>query len=214
MNDNDIKDIFGVQYYDSSESKIIEARNDDQYFYQVYIGENSIKVEKGDCIYFVSKDKKIAHLIRGETQIDSYHMAVIIRGYMPESKTSGLYTKTYLPYVNGCSSKQVFSPERLGDPTLQILDIPPYTSEQAHHIHSTVRVVYVLSGKGKSIVGMNKKSVITNLYPGQIIILEKMCPHHFETDDDRLIVLPLHIYSSIGALEQVHPMANGTINIL
>ena len=117
---------------------------------------------------------------------------------MPENKTSGIYTKAYLPYVNGCSTKQIFPPERVGDPTLQLLDMPPYSSEQAHHIHSTVRIVYVVSGTGKSLVGMDKMTISEDLYPGKVIILQKMCPHHFETDQDRIILLPLHVFSSSG----------------
>lgn len=129
---------------------------------------------------------------------------------MPENKSCEIVTKTNLPYVNGCSTKQVFAPDRLGDPTLQILDIPPFSSEQAHHIHSTVRIAYVISGTGRSIVGMNDKNVCEDLYPGKVVILDKMCPHHFDTNSEHLIFLPLHIFSSIGALENNHPMFNGT----
>ena len=83
----------------------------------------------------------------------------MIRGYRTENKSVELGTNTVLPYVNGCSTRQVFPPDRAGDPTLQLLKIPPHSSEQAHHIHSTVRVVYVLEGWGHSIVGMNGRVV-------------------------------------------------------
>ena len=91
-----------------------------------------------------------------------------------------------------------------------MLNIPPHSAEQAHHIHSTVRVAYILSGTGRSIVGMEGKIVTEDLYPGKVCILEKMCPHHFETDDDHLVVIPLHVWSSVGAMEVNHPMFNGT----
>lgn len=101
----------------------------------------------------------------------------------------------------------------MGDPTLQLLYIPPYTSEQTHHIHSTSRVVYCLEGSGYSIVGMKGHSIKTTLKVGMVIILEEMTPHHFETENESLKVIPLHIYSSIGSLEFNHPMFNGTHNI-
>lgn len=209
-NDEYLKSLFGVQYFEPGENTVIEAKEDDLYFFTSYVGKHSISLEKGDCVYFLSKDKKTAYLNRGPKKIESYHIATVIRGYMPENKSCEIVTKTNLPYVNGCSTKQVFAPDRLGDPTLQILDIPPFSSEQAHHIHSTVRVAYVISGTGRSIVGMNDKNVCEDLYPGKVVILDKMCPHHFDTNSEHLIVLPLHIFSSIGALENNHPMFNGT----
>ncbi|MGZ5029632.1 MAG: cupin domain-containing protein [Methylobacter sp.] len=210
MNKQSLLSLYGVSFYNDTDNKCIDAREDDLYYYKVFVGRHDIKVERGDCLYYFDKKNDEVSLTRGPFNISSDTFAVLIRGYMPENKRSGLSTKTYLPYLNGCSSKQVFPPERKGDPTLQILDIPPHTSEQAHHIHATVRVVYVLSGKGKSIIGMSKNTVEEDLYPGRIIILEKMCPHHFETGDERLIVMPLHIFSSIEG-ELNHPMANGTI---
>jgi hypothetical protein len=39
-----------------------------------------------------------------------------------------------------------------------------------------------------------------------------MTPHHFVTEDDYLLVAPIHVYSST-ALEKNHPMRNGTFEI-
>lgn len=142
--------------------------------------------------------------------IHSRHMATVIRGYMPEDKTTTIHQGTTLPYVNGCSTKQLFTAERPGDPTLQLLYMPPHTTEQAHHIHSTARVVYVLSGRGTSIVGIDSKIIRQTLVPGMVCVLEPMCPHHFETKDEPLMCIPLHIYSSVGRQEWNHPMFHGT----
>ena len=201
---------YGVRFIAPEEQTILSARADDLYFYTVYAGRHRIVVERGDCIFLLADDLTEAILRRGPVEIESCHLAVVIRGYMPEDKTCGLKTRATLPYVNGCATRQLFPPERPGDPTLQWLDMPPWSAEQAHHIHSTVRVVYVLSGRGLSVVGMEQQSLTTELYPGQIVVLEKMCPHHFETREQRLIVIPLHIFSSVGTLEQLHPMFQGT----
>jgi len=208
--EEDLGALFGVEYFEPGASAVIEARPDDLYYYKTYIGAHDVAVEYGDCIFWISDDNTTVFQQRGPVSIKSRRIATVIRGYMPENKSSEIVTKTSLPYVNGCSTKQVFPPERLGDPTMQILDMPPYSSEQAHHIHSTVRVVYVLKGSGRSVVGMDVKTIKEALYPGKVILLQKMSPHHFETDGESLVVLPLHVWSSVGQLESNHPMFNGT----
>jgi hypothetical protein len=41
-----------------------------------------------------------------------------------------------------------------------------------------------------------------------------MCPHHFETQNEPLKVLPVHIWSALpGGAEYDHPMFNGTFLI-
>ena len=89
------------------------------------------------------------------------------------------------------------------------LNIPPLCKEQTHHIHSTVRVVYVVGGSGESIVGTPANSKKYDLIPGMCIILPKMLPHHFTAGTDGLLVAPLHVFSSTQ-LEQNHPMFHGT----
>jgi len=201
--------LYGVKYFDRGYRGIIESNVDDLYSYKCFIGEHNVAVEIGDSIIFIDNDTTVKWL-RGPCNVNVEYFGLVLRGYSPENKTSGLNIKTTLPYVNGCSTRQIFAPERLGDPTVQMLEIPAYTKEQAHHIHSTPRVVYVLKGKGKSIVGMEQKNVVEELKPGQVVILDKMSPHHFETDDEGLIVIPIHIFSSVGSMESNHPMFNGT----
>jgi mannose-6-phosphate isomerase-like protein (cupin superfamily) len=207
-------ELFGAHFYDSTVSTVYETSNNQLYFFKAYIGKHNIHVEKGDCVYFFDQELDNAHVQKGPCTIESIHVAVVIRGYMHPNASVSLSGVTSLPYINGCSSKQLFAPIRLGDPTLQYLKMPPSSKEQEHHIHSTYRVVLILSGKGKSIVGMESKNVITELKPGMICILEPMCPHHFETySDEYLIAIPLHIFSSVGSNEKNHPMFNGTILI-
>lgn len=206
----DLADVFGARYFLSESCAIVEARSTNLYHYKAFVGPHDVVVEAGDCVYYIGNDARSAALRRGPVQIESRHLATIIRGYMPEDKTTTIHQGTNLPYVNGCSTKQLFPPERPGDPTLQLLYMPPYTMEQAHHIHSTVRVVYVLSGHGKSVVGIGDHTVTNELSQGMVCLLEPMCPHHFETDSEPLLCTPLHIFSSTGRHELDHPMAQGT----
>jgi len=205
--------MYGVKYYHVSNATVHEAAPDQAYYFKTFVGSagNNINVEFGDCIYFLSENLKEAILKRGPCTVQSLHCATIIRGYMPSEMTVSLEGVTVLPYVNACSTRQLMAPARPGDPTLQFLKIPAYSAEQAHHIHSTVRVVYVLDGIGKSIVGMEGKTVEHDLVPGTVCILDPMCPHHFETPYGKHIkVVPLHVFSSTGIIEATHPMFNGT----
>lgn len=207
----ELQELYGVRYYPEGERFKYVAQSSQNYYFETYIGAYDINVEFGDSIYLISECKKKAILKRGSCTIRSAHCATVIRGYMPSEVTASLEGTTTLPYINGCSTRQIFFPPRIGDPTLQLLKIPPYSTEQAHHIHSTVRVVYVLSGRGRSIVGMESYRIEQDLLPGMICILEPMCPHHFETPyGEPLIVIPLHVYSSSGIQETYHPMFNGT----
>ncbi len=201
----------GMSYFGPGSVETKCSDDHDPYFYQTFIGSHKIEVQPGDCVFWLSEDKKTAHLQRGKAQITSLHFATIVRGFAPENKTSTITGKTVLPYINGCSTKQIFPPDRPGDPTLQLLIIPPHSSEQQHHIHSTARCVYVLSGKGTCVLGMGK-SLRVPLEAGAVCVFNPMAPHHFETTDESLVVLPVHVWSSTDE-EHNHPMFNGTFRI-
>lgn len=200
----------GAHYYSDGDQDKFIAPDEDSYYFETYIGSHSIRVDRGDCVFWLESGKTMARLTRGPAQVQSPHFATLIRGYAPENRSCEFSESTVLPYVNGCSTKQIFAPERPGDPTMQMLKIPPFASEQVHHIHSTVRSVYVLSGKGTSVVGMQGKTKRSALLPGMICVLEKMCPHHFETEDSPLVVIPVHVWSTQPGVENNHPMFNGT----
>lgn len=222
--DKELQDLFGVVYYEPGEKAIFESPPNHQYYFKAYIGKHIIDVDYGDSVYYISANNKaerskdlnawepnVAHVKSGPVQVESNYFAIVMRGYMPDDRSATFGKTTELPYVNGCSTKQIFSPVRIGDPTLQYLKIPAFSAEQAHHIHSTVRVVYVLRGKGVSLVGMDDKVAEEDLYTGKVCILHPMCPHHFETPyGDSVEVIPFHVFSSVGGAENNHPMFNGT----
>ena len=189
-------------------ASIVESSKLDLYQYRVYIGKHNILTDVRNSYWYIDKNVVISSSGTG-THINSDIVCTEIFGYTPETRTSTYDRFTDLPYINGCSSKQLINPNRLGDPTWQLLLLPPYTSEQKHHIHSTSRVVYVAEGCGKSIIGQVGKTVEVDLEPGTVIILDKMVSHHFITTDQHMLVLPLHIFSSTTS-EKNHPMFNGT----
>lgn len=154
-NGTNLETLYGVKYLEPGTNAVVESPETDAYSYVTHLGKYTVRVEKGDSAWIVEHGGTMARVAKGPTVVESEIWSTVIRGYRTENKTVELNGNTVLPYVNGCSTKQVFPPDRAGDPTLQLLKIPPFSSEQAHHIHSTVRVVYVLEGWGYSIVGMS-----------------------------------------------------------
>jgi len=192
-----------------SDIAIVNNNKKDLYSYTVFKGHQSIDVSDRDSCWVIDLKNNLVKTVTNTT-IESETLAVIIYGYKPFDRVSEINDWTTLPYVNGCSTTQLLPPIRKGDPTFQLLRIPPFSSEQAHHIHSTARIVYVYKGRGKSVIGMEGKMTELELEEGQVLILDKMVPHHFVTEDEPLVVIPLHIFSSTGKDEYDHPMFNGT----
>jgi mannose-6-phosphate isomerase-like protein (cupin superfamily) len=184
---------------------------DDLYSYTVYYGEQVVDVEVGDSAWYYRfmNGRWSGHTKRGHGVVNSDKLCVIIRGYAPADRSVQIIG-TNLPYINGCSTESLLPPVRLGDPTMQLLHMPAGSSEQEEHIHSTVRVVYILDGSGICVHGLGKDQKEISITKGDVLILEKMCPHHFVTEEEPLLCSPLHIWSSVGAMEQNHPMFNGT----
>lgn len=203
---------FNAHYFDSREqSTIFESPSDHLYYFKTFVGKHLIEIEFGDSLFLIDIENETVELHKGPKKVLSNNCATLIRGYMPPEQTVSLKGSTVLPYVNGCSTKQIVFPMRPGDPTFQYLYIPPYSSEQQHHIHSTTRVAFILDGEGESVVGIENCCTREKLFPGKVVILEPMCPHHFETKKGKALkVLPLHVYSTASSLENSHPMKSGT----
>ena len=185
----------------------------DLYQYNVFPKDYKVLPNKYSSYWYINSRQvgcvSGGELIDNPFILDDSILCVEIIGYTPEARTSSYARGADLPYVNGCASKQLIAPNRLGDPTWQYLNIPAGSMEQNHHIHSTARGVYVLAGEGTSIVGMPSVQKEYKLEAGMVLILPKMVPHHFTAGDKGLVVIPLHIFSSTQ-LEHNHPMMAGT----
>lgn len=187
--------------------KTYQSNKLDSYAYKVFSGKGSVDLEDGDSAWIING--KTAKVKNNKGKYKYNGMCVVIRGYRTVNKSSKYNMLTSLPYVNGCSSFQIFPPNRQGDPTMQVLLIPKGSHEQEHHIHSTTRVVYVAKGSGYSINEVNGENK-TKLKEGDVLVFDRMTAHHFEAPKEDLLVVPLHIFSSTGKLEFNHPMFNGT----
>lgn len=203
--DAELGSLYGVKYYPPGFVGETWGKTEELYPYRVYIRCAPCEVGPQQSLCTVTKQGAVwsSQTVAGE-------MSILLSGYRPPRRSFEFERRANLPYVNGCATQQVFPPIRHGDPTLQYLEIPPHSKEQAHHIHSTARVVYILSGRGVSIVGFPPKEIRQELLPGMVAILDPMCPHHFETPQgERLVCVPFHVWSSTPH-EFGHPMFLGT----
>jgi len=193
------------------EQSIIQSSHTDLYQYKCYVKDQPV-CTSAQASYWYLRGNEVGCFSGDGSVFTGFEVCVEIFGYTPEKRTSTYSRGTDLPYINGCSSKNLIPPTRAGDPTWQMLNIPPNCQEQEHHIHSTARIVYVAEGSGLSIVGTPHTFVKHKLNKGDVLILPKMEPHHFKSYSDGLVVIPLHVFSS-SENEFNHPMYNGTHRI-
>ena len=199
-----------MKIYSHDTENVHFSNQNDLYSYTVYVGEQIVDVEIGDSAWYYRFMNGGWHgnVKRGPDKINSDKLCVVIRGYSCPNRSVEILG-TNLPYINGCSTESLLPPIRLGDPTMQLLHMPAGSSEQ-EEIHSTARVVYILDGYATCVYGLGKSRKEIGIEKGNVLLLEKMCPHHFVTEEEALVCSPLHIWSSVGAVEKNHPMFNGT----
>ena len=56
MNKEIIAEIYDTFYFEPGDSAIVEATEDDLYFYRTFVGRHTIDVERGDCVYYLSDE--------------------------------------------------------------------------------------------------------------------------------------------------------------
>src|ERR1041384_6571040 len=104
---DDLTEVYGARFFAPGSHAVVEARPTNLYHYRAFIGVHDVAVEAGDCVYSLGDDARAAALRRGPARISSRRLAVVVRGYMPEDRTTTIQQGTTLPYVNGCSTKQI-----------------------------------------------------------------------------------------------------------
>jgi mannose-6-phosphate isomerase-like protein (cupin superfamily) len=198
-----------IRKYNAIDDTIIVSPTDvrELYDYKVYIGTHDIKSK---WTIWVADNFSCSKVYTRRDRARTTLLGIVVPGYKSWNRDSSINVLPSLPYINGCATSQLLPPIRSGDPTWQYLYMPPHTAEQAHHIHSTARIVYVKSGSGICIHGTPTKTETIALEPHDVLIIDPMVPHHFKTGGEPLEVLPFHVWSSQGRSEFNHPMFNGT----
>ena len=110
-----------------------------------------------------------------------------------------------LTYIDNCRTTLLISPARLGDPCFNLLTFPPGIL-QSQHIHPSIRIGVVVSGKGSCVTPKGKSP----LQPGQWFFLNEGSQHSFESSPEGLSVVAFHPDSDWGPSDQIHPMLNRT----
>lgn len=117
--------------------------------------------------------------------------------------------KGRLTYIDGCTDSLLISPPVMGDPCLNLLQIPSHTF-QSQHTHPSFRIGVVVKGFGVCVTPEKK----FDLTPGQLFMIPKDAFHSFTTQEEDLLVVAYHPDSDFGPTHENHPMINRTLNVI
>jgi quercetin dioxygenase-like cupin family protein len=111
-----------------------------------------------------------------------------------------------LQYIDGCSDTLLVPPPVFGDPCLNLLYLPPGTTQTAH-THPSLRAGLIAAGEGRC----HTRGGQHDLLPGTAFLIEAESLHSFHTTDHALYVIAFHPDSDFGPRHDDHPMVNRTI---
>lgn len=111
-----------------------------------------------------------------------------------------------LRYIDGCSDSLLISPVVLGDPCLNLLYLPPRTT-QRQHTHPSCRLGMIASGRGVC----RTPDGDFDLHAGMVFQIAPDAKHSFHTQSDSLRVFAWHPDSDTGPTHHDHPMINRTM---
>jgi hypothetical protein len=139
-------------------------------------------------------------------------VAIITRiGFKGQDMVGGpLEDSGRLVYIDGCSDSLLVYPPRQGDPSLNALFFPPQVN-QSYHIHPSIRLGMVISGKGYACLKedkINEKEI--PLTPGTLFCIEERELHRFRTDNESMVVVAFHPDGDWGPTDHNHTMLNRT----
>ncbi|MEL7222532.1 MAG: cupin domain-containing protein, partial [Bacteroidota bacterium] len=113
--------------------------------------------------------------------------------------------KGRLQYIDGCTDSLLIAPPVWGDPCLNLLHIPPHTS-QSQHTHPSLRAGMIISGRGHCLTPEGRYP----LAAGLTFVIPAGAQHSFITSDEALRVIAFHPDSDFGPTHEHHPMINRT----
>lgn len=184
----------------------LRLSNDGTHFGYIHSGEASLETEHGifemkPGMYFSTPGNATIRCDRGvgfvATRL-SYEGFFQIGGPVEE--------RGRLTYIDGCSDSLLISPVVEGDPCLNLLYLPPHTT-QTEHVHPSCRVGMITSGQG---VCRTPHEEIP-LQPGVAFEISPDALHSFHTQSESLRVIAWHPDSDFGPTHKNHPMINRTI---
>ena len=147
--------------------------------------------------------------VPGGVQISGMGTGVLIS----QTGYSGLFTLGgpieqigRLHYIDGCSDTLLIPPTIKGDACLNLLYLPPGTT-QTMHTHPSFRFGMIVDGSGFCDDGTDPEP----LHSGKIFFIAPNGKHRFRTMDEPLRVIAFHPDSDFGPHHDDHPMINRTM---
>lgn len=190
----------------------------DRYFFKIHIG-NFLSNSNNGC-FVLSKDSSLkSESISGNGCFGAYIKddfevtgnAITIE-FVGLNFNKNIISKILagtpgdLSYIDGCSNSVIVPPPRNGDPCLNYLYFPPGIM-QTRHTHPSIRLGYVLSGKGKA--HLPNKDV--DLNAGDVFLLERHALHNFSTSsNESMSLVVFHPDSESGPTDEFNPMKSRT----
>jgi hypothetical protein len=190
------------------------------------VKESSLELNSATSSYygFVSSGELEIHILQTDKKFRLYEGMYFVASGPLKLKATGQSTFTErigyralfqiggpveaegrLTYIDNCRTSLLISPARIGDPCFNLLTFPPNII-QSQHIHPTIRVGVVVSGRGNCITPGAK----IPLMPHQWFFLNEGSQHSFESSSEGLKIVAFHPDSDWGPSDQVHPMLNRT----
>lgn len=168
----------------------------------VVILPNDKEVCKGEWFsYTTGKEREILESTNA--------VGVVIQriGYRGQNVIGGpLEKKGRLCYIDGCSDSILVYPPRQGDPVLNHLHFPAGI-EQTYHTHPSIRVGFVVRGRGFADVSDSHPALLVE---GMSFVLDAHELHRFRTVDSSIDIIAYHPDSDWGPTDHNHPMLNRT----
>jgi hypothetical protein len=162
-------------------NKIINIQPE-QYF-SFYVGNKAPKIEVLDETFFV-----------------------IRLGYKCRNIVGDMEDTGRLTYLDGCSTTNLISPDRRGDPGLYHLHFPSHIN-QTFHRHPTIRLGVIINGEGTNeYMDSSGQMKIMKLSPGTIFCLDEQQEHRFITENRSLDICIYHPDSEVGPTDEAHNM--------
>jgi quercetin dioxygenase-like cupin family protein len=114
-----------------------------------------------------------------------------------------------LVYIDSCSDSLLVYPPRMGDPSLNLLKFPAGT-KQSYHIHPSIRLGLVVSGKGYACIKKAYEEEQIELKPGTMFCIKEREQHRFVTTSQEMTVIAYHPDGDWGPTDHNHTMLNRT----
>jgi quercetin dioxygenase-like cupin family protein len=187
-------------------NSILNFREANTSFYG-YVHSGKAKVTSEQGVFYLSEGMYFCVHENIKVEGESQGLLIEQRDFNAFFQIGGpVESEGRLRYIDGCTDSLLIAPPVLGNPCLNLLNIPPGTF-QSQHTHPSFRIGMILKGKGLCITPEGE----SQLMPGLMFVIPAHAIHSFKTEDEELLIIAYHPDSDFGPTHENHPMINRTI---